>query len=58
MKLSFRPYELQLKHTFTVAGHSRNTTPVVLTEVEYERGNDPALTTPGVEPEMLGRQAR
>ena len=26
MKLSFRPYELQLRHTFTVAGNSRNTT--------------------------------
>ena len=36
LRLSFRPYELQLKHTFTVAGHSRNTTPVVLTEIEYE----------------------
>jgi L-alanine-DL-glutamate epimerase-like enolase superfamily enzyme len=36
MKLSFSPYELQLKHTFTVAGNSRNTTPVVLTEIEYE----------------------
>jgi len=36
MKLSFRPYELQLKHTFTVAGNSRDTTPVVLTEIEYE----------------------
>jgi L-alanine-DL-glutamate epimerase-like enolase superfamily enzyme len=36
MKLSFRPYELQLRHTFTVAGNSRNTTPVVLTEINYE----------------------
>ncbi len=36
MKLSFRPYELQLLHTFTVAGNSRNTTPVVLTEIHYE----------------------
>jgi len=36
MKLSFRPYKLQLQHTFTVAGNSRNTTPVVLTEIEYE----------------------
>lgn len=36
MKLSFRPYDLELRHTFTVAGHSRNTTPVVLTEIEYE----------------------
>jgi len=36
MMLSFRPYELQLNHTFTVAGNSRNTTPVVLTEIEYE----------------------
>jgi len=36
MELSYRPYELQLRHTFTVAGNSRNTTPVVLTEIEYE----------------------
>lgn len=36
MKLSFKPYDLQLSHTFTVAGFSRNTTPVVLTEIEYE----------------------
>jgi L-alanine-DL-glutamate epimerase-like enolase superfamily enzyme len=36
MKLSYRPYELQLRHTFTVAGNSRDTTPVVLTEIHYE----------------------
>ncbi len=36
LKLSFRTYELQLTHTFTVASYSRNTTPVVLTEIEYE----------------------
>jgi len=36
MRLTFRPYELQLRHTFTVSGNSRNTTPVVLTEIEYE----------------------
>ncbi|MEN8157274.1 MAG: dipeptide epimerase [Bacteroidota bacterium] len=36
MRLSFRPYNLELRHTFTVAGHSRNTTPVVLAEIEYE----------------------
>ncbi|MGW8317564.1 MAG: dipeptide epimerase, partial [Bacteroidales bacterium] len=36
MKLSFRAYDLQLKHTFTVSGFSRDTTPVVLTEIEYE----------------------
>jgi len=36
LSLSYRPYDLQLRHTFTVAGHSRNTTPVVLTEIEYE----------------------
>jgi L-alanine-DL-glutamate epimerase-like enolase superfamily enzyme len=36
MKLSFSPYDLQLRHTFTVSGFSRNTTPVVLTEIEYE----------------------
>jgi len=36
MKLTFRTYELQLTHTFTVASYSRNTTPVVLTEIEYD----------------------
>lgn len=36
LKLSYRPYDLQLKHTFTVAEYSRNTTPVVLTELEYD----------------------
>jgi len=36
LKLSYRSYDLQLKHTFTVSGFSRNTTPVVLTEIEYE----------------------
>jgi L-alanine-DL-glutamate epimerase-like enolase superfamily enzyme len=36
MKLSFRPYDLQLKHVFTVASNSRTTTPVVLTQIEYE----------------------
>jgi L-alanine-DL-glutamate epimerase-like enolase superfamily enzyme len=36
MKLTFRPYDLQLKHVFTIANSSRTTTPVVLTEIEYE----------------------
>ena len=36
LKLRFRPYDLQLTHTFTVAEYSRNTTPVVLTELEYD----------------------
>ena len=36
MALRFRPYTLQLKHVFTVAVNSRTTTPVVLTEVEYD----------------------
>lgn len=36
MKLTFRPYTLELKHTFTVAVSSRTTTPVMLTEIEYE----------------------
>jgi len=36
MKLSFRPYELQMEHTFTVAEYSRNSTPDVLTQIEYE----------------------
>jgi L-alanine-DL-glutamate epimerase-like enolase superfamily enzyme len=36
LKLSFRPYTLELKHVFTVAALSRSTTPVVLTEIEYD----------------------
>lgn len=32
----FRPYELQLRHTFTLAGSSRTTTPVMLTELEFD----------------------
>ncbi|MBF6596724.1 MAG: dipeptide epimerase [Fermentimonas sp.] len=36
MKLSWTPYNLQLKHTFTISGFSRTTTPVVLTKIEYD----------------------
>ena len=36
MKLKFKPYTLQLEHVFTIAVSSRNTTPVILTEIEYE----------------------
>jgi L-Ala-D/L-Glu epimerase / N-acetyl-D-glutamate racemase len=36
IKLSFHPYTLKLKHTFTVSSFSRNETPVVLTEIEYD----------------------
>jgi len=36
LKLRFRPYELQLRHVFTIANNSRTTTPVMLTEVEFD----------------------
>ena len=36
MKLTFKPYTLELKHVFTLAASSRTTTPVVLTKIEYE----------------------
>ncbi len=36
LKLSFEPYILQLKHTFTLASSSRTTTPVMLTKLEYD----------------------
>jgi L-Ala-D/L-Glu epimerase len=36
LKLTFKPYTLELKHVFTVASHSRTTTPVVLTEIDYD----------------------
>jgi L-alanine-DL-glutamate epimerase-like enolase superfamily enzyme len=36
MKMTYRPYTLELKHVFTVAALSRTTTPVVLVEIEYD----------------------
>lgn len=36
MILRFKPYELNLKHVFTLASGSRSTTPVMLTEIEYD----------------------
>ncbi len=36
MQLSFKPYELELTHVFTLAGSSRRTTPVMLTQIHYE----------------------
>lgn len=36
MKFTFRPYTLELKHVFTVAVSSRTTTPVMLTEIEFD----------------------
>ena len=35
LNLRFTPYTLQLKHAFTLATSSRTTTPVMLTEIEY-----------------------
>lgn len=35
-KLNYHPYTLQLKHTFAVSSFSRNQTPVVITEIEFE----------------------
>ena len=36
LKLTFQPYELQLRHTFTVASYSRKTTPGVQVRIDYE----------------------
>ncbi len=36
LKLSFEPYDLQLKHVFTLANSSRTTTPVMLTKLEFD----------------------
>ena len=36
MKLTFFPYELQLRHVFTVATYSRSTTPDVQVELTYD----------------------
>jgi len=36
MQLRFSTYDLILKHTFTVSGYSRDISPVVLTEIEFD----------------------
>ena len=36
MKLSFRPYELELAHTFTVSSFSRKTTPGVQLSIDFD----------------------
>ena len=36
MQLNWAPYELQLRHTFTVASYSRTTTPDVQVEIHYD----------------------
>lgn len=36
LTLRFLPYDLQLRHTFTLANSSRNSTPDVLTYIEFE----------------------
>lgn len=36
MKLSFRPYTLELRHRFTLASGSRTSTPAVLVELHHE----------------------
>jgi L-alanine-DL-glutamate epimerase-like enolase superfamily enzyme len=36
LKLTYYPYTLELKHAFTIASNSRTTTPVILTEIEYD----------------------
>ncbi len=35
MNLTYHPYTLELKHIFTIATNSRTTTPIVLTEIEF-----------------------
>ena len=36
MKLSYKPYTLELRHVFTLATSSRNVTPIVLVSVESD----------------------
>ena len=36
LQMSFEPYELQLRHVFTVSSYSRKTTPGVQVRIEYE----------------------
>jgi L-alanine-DL-glutamate epimerase-like enolase superfamily enzyme len=36
MELTYQPFELQLKHTFTIAKFSRTTTPVMLLQIKHD----------------------
>jgi L-alanine-DL-glutamate epimerase-like enolase superfamily enzyme len=36
MELTYQPFELQLKHAFTIAKFSRTTTPVMLVQIKHE----------------------
>jgi L-alanine-DL-glutamate epimerase-like enolase superfamily enzyme len=36
MKLTYQPFELELKHTFTIAKFSRTSTPVMLVQLHHE----------------------
>ena len=36
LRLSFEPYELLLRHTFTVSSYSRTTTPGVQVRIDYD----------------------
>ncbi len=36
MKISYKPFELNLRHPFTIAKFSRNSTPLMLVEIDYE----------------------
>jgi L-Ala-D/L-Glu epimerase len=36
MKLSYQPFDLILKHTFTISGHSRASTPLMMVQLEHE----------------------
>lgn len=36
MKLTFRTFDAQMRHTFTIANSSRTTTQIVLTEIAYD----------------------
>lgn len=36
MRLTYQPFELLLKHTFTIAKFSRNSTPVMLVQIAHE----------------------
>src|SRR5882762_521736 len=36
MELTYRPFELELKHPFTIAKFSRTSTPLMLLQIEHE----------------------
>jgi L-alanine-DL-glutamate epimerase-like enolase superfamily enzyme len=53
MKMTFRPMELEMRHTFTISGFSRDVTPTMLVELSYDGYT--GYGEAGLPPYMIGQ---